>query len=96
LKIDQTFVAEMGNSPEAAALIHTLVQLGKGLDLIIIAEGIETVAQQKSLRAESVDIGQGFLFSRPLHVEAMDRYLAQFSTYGIAPVSARSGGAEDH
>ena len=65
LKIDQSFVASMVESPESAALVHTLVQLGKVLGLATVAEGIETEAQRTLLRSEGVDIGQGFLFARP-------------------------------
>ena len=65
LKIDQSFVASMVESPESAALVHTLVQLGKVLGLETVAEGIETEAQRTLLRAEGVDIGQGYLFARP-------------------------------
>ncbi len=66
LKIDQTFVAGMGETPEAAALVHTLIQLGKVLGLVCVAEGIETDEQRILLGAEGVDIGQGYLFDRPL------------------------------
>ncbi len=66
LKIDQTFVAGMGETPEAAALVHTLVQLSKVLGLECVAEGIETDDQRVLLGAEGVDVGQGYLFARPL------------------------------
>jgi diguanylate cyclase (GGDEF)-like protein len=65
LKIDQSFVATMVESPESAALVHTLVQLGKVLGLETVAEGIETEAQRSLLQSEGVDIGQGYLFGRP-------------------------------
>jgi diguanylate cyclase (GGDEF)-like protein len=65
LKIDQSFVASMAESPESAALVHTLVQLGKVLGLETVAEGIETEAQRSLLQSEGVDIGQGYLFGRP-------------------------------
>ncbi len=71
LKIDQSFVASMVESPESAALVHTLVQLGKVLGLATVAEGIETEAQRSLLRAEAVDIGQGYLFGRPQDPDAL-------------------------
>ena len=55
--------------------MHTLVQLGKVLELSTIAEGIETEDQLMRLRAEGVDVGQGYLFARPLEAEAVDRLL---------------------
>jgi EAL domain-containing protein (putative c-di-GMP-specific phosphodiesterase class I) len=69
LKIDRSFVSGITESSESAAIVHTLVQLGKVLELKIIAEGIENDRQLAQLRAEHVDIGQGFLFARPLDVD---------------------------
>ncbi len=66
LKIDGSFVAEMDGSPDAAALIHTLVELGRILGLVTLAEGIETPIQLEGLRAELCDRGQGFVVSPPL------------------------------
>jgi diguanylate cyclase (GGDEF)-like protein len=75
LKIDRSFVSGIGDTTEAGALVHTLVQLGKVLGLETIAEGIETDDQRLRLKAESVDGGQGFLYSRPLTVEQVDQLL---------------------
>ena len=66
LKIDRSFVADMSRSPDAAALIHTLIELGHTLGLVTLAEGIETHEQLEGLRAEGCDHGQGFLFSGPV------------------------------
>jgi diguanylate cyclase (GGDEF)-like protein len=80
LKIDRSFVSGMDDSLEAAALVHTLVQLGKALGLETIAEGIEDHDQLLRLQREGVDTGQGFLFSKPLDVAALDRFLEGFVT----------------
>jgi diguanylate cyclase (GGDEF)-like protein/PAS domain S-box-containing protein len=66
LKIDRSFVADMSRSPDAAALIHTLIELGHTLGLQTLAEGIETHQQLEGLRAEGCHHGQGFLFSGPV------------------------------
>jgi diguanylate cyclase (GGDEF)-like protein/PAS domain S-box-containing protein len=66
LKIDRSFVADMSRSPDAEALIHTLVELGRTLGLLTLAEGIETHEQLEGLRGEQCDQGQGFLFSGPV------------------------------
>jgi diguanylate cyclase (GGDEF)-like protein/PAS domain S-box-containing protein len=66
LKIDGSFVAEMDGSPDNAALIHTLVELGRILGLITLAEGIEDTVQLQGLRDELCDRGQGFVFSPPV------------------------------
>jgi EAL domain-containing protein (putative c-di-GMP-specific phosphodiesterase class I) len=68
LKIDQSFVSGMAETKESAAIVHTLVQLGKVLELTTVAEGVETAEQCQRLRAEGVNVGQGYLFSRPLDV----------------------------
>ena len=66
LKIDRSFVSDMSRSPDAAALIHTLIELGRTLGLVTLAEGVETHEQLEGLRAEGCDQGQGFLFSGPV------------------------------
>ena len=66
LKIDQSFVSGMAETKESAAIVHTLVQLGKVLGLTTVAEGVESPEQRDRLRAEGVNVGQGYLFSRPL------------------------------
>jgi diguanylate cyclase (GGDEF)-like protein/PAS domain S-box-containing protein len=75
LKIDRSFVSGISDSNEAAALVHTLVELGRALNLETIAEGVEDDAQRLRLQAENVDTGQGFLFSKPIDVAAIDRLL---------------------
>ncbi len=71
LKIDRSFVADMSRSPDAAALIHTLIELGRTLGLVTLAEGVETHEQLEGLRAERCDQGQGFLFSGPVSAAEM-------------------------
>jgi len=85
LKIDRSFVSGIVDTKEAAALVHTLVQLGKALGLETIAEGVESNEQRRQLIAEKVDTGQGFLFARPLDVEAVDRLLADWDGESGAP-----------
>jgi diguanylate cyclase (GGDEF)-like protein/PAS domain S-box-containing protein len=64
IKIDQSFVRDLGANREAQAIIRSIVSLGKGLGVIITAEGVETEAELSCLRAEGCHEGQGFLFSR--------------------------------
>jgi len=75
LKIDRSFVTGISDSVEAAALVHTLVELGKILKLETIAEGVEDDNQRQYLRRENVDTGQGFLFSRPLDAAAVAKFI---------------------
>ncbi len=83
LKIDRSFVSVVAENAKSAAIIHTLVELGKALELEIIAEGIETHEQLKVLSAEPIDTGQGFLFSPPVDVTAMDRLLRTDAHAGV-------------
>jgi diguanylate cyclase (GGDEF)-like protein len=80
LKIDRSFIDGIATSKASAALIHTLVQLGKTLDIETLAEGIEDQAQLETLQREQCDHGQGFLFSRPLDVNAVEQFLDAAST----------------
>jgi EAL domain-containing protein (putative c-di-GMP-specific phosphodiesterase class I) len=76
LKIDRSFIASMADSPESGALIRTLVQLGKTLGLETLAEGIEESEQYSQLQREQCDSGQGYLYARPLEVDAVEAFLA--------------------
>jgi EAL domain-containing protein (putative c-di-GMP-specific phosphodiesterase class I) len=69
VKIDRSFVMEMESDPKAAAIVRTIVALGRTLDLTITAEGVETQAQAKDLREAGYDQAQGYLFGRPLSFE---------------------------
>ena len=84
LKIDRSFIAEMDGAPDAAALIHTLVELGRTLGLATIAEGIEDYSQLEGLRNEQCDSGQGFIFSRPVEPAAIEALLSQSDTDAAA------------
>ena len=75
LKIDRSFIGEIAHSRESDALIHTLVQLGKTLDIETLAEGIEDESQLHALQREDCDSGQGFWFSRPLEASALEPFL---------------------
>ena len=74
LKIDRSFISGMAKSPEGDALIHTLIQLGKAMHLETLAEGIEESSQLTQLQAENCDVGQGFLFARPLAPEEVEAF----------------------
>jgi diguanylate cyclase (GGDEF)-like protein/PAS domain S-box-containing protein len=83
LKIDQSFIAAMTDSPESSALIHTLVELGRTLGLETIAEGIESHSQLEGLRSERCDRGQGYLFSRPVLPDEIEDLVSNPTGAGI-------------
>ncbi len=66
LKIDRSFVDGMGRERESAAIVHSIVHLGRSLGLGVIAEGVETPAQVALLRVAGATHLQGYHFSRPV------------------------------
>jgi len=74
LKIDRSFVAQLATST-GTTFLDALIQLGKSLGLVTIAEGIEQVSQLSHLKAKGCDWGQGFLFSEPLPAEEVEQLI---------------------
>jgi EAL domain-containing protein (putative c-di-GMP-specific phosphodiesterase class I) len=66
LKIDRSFITPIEHSKESSEIVQTIIALGHGLGMKVIAEGIESVAQIELLRTLGCDLGQGFLFSAPV------------------------------
>ncbi|GIZ12442.1 bifunctional diguanylate cyclase/phosphodiesterase [Pseudomonas sp. NCCP-436] len=66
LKLDQSFVRGLPDSREDAAIARAVIALGHSLDLMVLAEGIETAEQAGFLRELGCDFGQGYYFGRPL------------------------------
>jgi EAL domain-containing protein (putative c-di-GMP-specific phosphodiesterase class I) len=69
IKIDKTFVANLDHSPQSAAIIRAVIGLGRGLELPIVAEGVETKSQLDFLTREACDQVQGYVVGRPLPIE---------------------------
>lgn len=69
LKIDQVFVAGLGESTASLEIVRSIVALSRALGLEVLAEGVETPRQAQILLAEGVHIAQGFLFARPLSAD---------------------------
>jgi diguanylate cyclase (GGDEF)-like protein len=70
VKIDQSFVQDMENNPQSRAIIKAIVGLAKGLDIAILAEGVETLDQITMLRSTGCEQIQGFAISRPAPIES--------------------------
>ena len=75
LKIDASFVRDLPDDPDAVAIVKTIIALARGLDLRVIAEGIETEEQCALLRDLGCHSGQGYFFSRPLPANELNTYL---------------------
>lgn len=69
LKIDRSFVSELGERRQDSLLVAALVQMARALSIGCVAEGVETVRQATTLRALGCRLAQGFHFARPLTVE---------------------------
>ncbi len=65
IKIDRTFVADLGSRGDCAAIVGAVTGLAKSLDISTTAEGVETVEQLMLLRAAGCDQAQGYLLGRP-------------------------------
>jgi diguanylate cyclase (GGDEF)-like protein len=90
LKIDRSFVREITGEPDAAAITTAIIAMGHALGLKLVAEGVETAAQQALLRRQGCDELQGYHFSRPVPAERFAAYLAEAPTSGKR---ARGAGA---
>ncbi len=82
LKIDRSFVAALGQSPNGGVIVQAIVALGRALGLSVLAEGVETEEQRVLLRLSGCDELQGFLFARPAPAKAIDKFLAQVGDGG--------------
>ncbi len=76
LKIDQSFVGAMAADKESAKIVSAVVALGHSLGLSTVAEGVETVDVAELLRGLGCDIGQGWLFGRPVPAHRIDALVA--------------------
>jgi len=79
LKIDRAFISNLFAGTKEAALVQAIVNLGHGLGLTLIAEGVETVEQRDFLRAIGCNAMQGYLFSPPVPAAAIPQLLRQHS-----------------
>lgn len=77
LKIDIAFIREVTSNPQDAAITRTIIELAHSLNLRVVAEGVETQAQLAFLKEAGCDQIQGYLFSRPLPMETLERLLLE-------------------
>jgi diguanylate cyclase (GGDEF)-like protein len=88
IKIDRTFVADLGRRGDCAAIVSAVTGLAKSLDIATTAEGVETVEQLMLLRAAGCDEAQGYLFGRPCPSSEID-----FRRPGASPRRKMAAGA---
>ena len=93
LKVDRSFVANIETTADAAAIVHAVVSLGRGLGMKVTAEGVETAEQHLFLRAAGVHFMQGFRFGKPEPAAAIEERLAAQQARAAKPKApiARAG-----
>ncbi|HEY6254472.1 MAG TPA: EAL domain-containing protein [Xanthobacteraceae bacterium] len=84
LKIDRSFVHSIERAADAAAIVHAVVSLGRGLGMKVTAEGVETAEQQLFLRAAGVHLMQGYRFGRPGSAAEIDKRIAMPASFTIS------------
>jgi EAL domain-containing protein (putative c-di-GMP-specific phosphodiesterase class I) len=99
LKIDRSFVRELGVVPQSMAVVTAIIALAKSLDLKVVAEGVENQRQMDLLYGEGCTLMQGFLFSKPLPADEIQPWLEQVvlprKTAWIPAVSKVLTGADE-
>ena len=84
MKIDRSFVADIGTSSKANSLMQSLITLGDALDLQVVAEGIETAEQGDLLTMLGCEFLQGYFFSRPIPIDEFPKMRQQLERKIVA------------
>ena len=77
IKLDQSFVHDVTRDPNNATIVRTVIAMAHGLELTVIAEGVETEEQLAFLKEQGCDEMQGYLLSNPVPAEALTTILRQ-------------------
>ena len=77
LKIDRSFVRDLGMTPQSSAVVTAIIALARSLGLRVVAEGVENLRQMEVLHRLGCGMMQGFLFSQPQPPEDIERWLQQ-------------------
>ena len=85
LKIDRSFVQNIGDTPSALTLVSTVVSLARAFDMHTVAEGVETREQLRLLREMRCDQAQGYLFGRPTPADAVPVAIARLARAQNSP-----------
>ncbi len=77
LKIDRSFIRDLGITPQSSAVVTAIIALARSLGLRVIAEGVENLRQMEVLHRLGCGVMQGFLFSRPIPPDDIETWLSQ-------------------
>jgi diguanylate cyclase (GGDEF)-like protein len=94
IKIDRSFVRDLPRDTEDQAITQAIISMGKALGMTVVAEGVETAAQQAFLRDHHCDEMQGYLFSKPLPPRALARLLRSPPLLASPPLQPEAAPAE--
>jgi EAL domain-containing protein (putative c-di-GMP-specific phosphodiesterase class I) len=85
IKIDRAFVMNLGRNPQSAAIVRAVIGLGHGLEMSIVAEGVETEEQLSFLTEQGCDAVQGYFIGKPLPIEQYDTLVGRVAGDAAAP-----------
>ncbi len=94
LKIDRSFVRDLGITPQSSAVVTAIIALARSLGLRVIAEGVENLRQMEVLHRLGCGVMQGFLFSRPIPADSIEAWLQQTVLPRKAPWIGQAGELE--
>ncbi|MDP3010041.1 MAG: EAL domain-containing protein [Methylococcales bacterium] len=77
LKIDQSFIRNIGVKPADAVIVQTIIGMGNNLGMEVIAEGVETEEQRSFLALHHCPLFQGYLFAKPVPIKEFEVLLTQ-------------------
>jgi diguanylate cyclase (GGDEF)-like protein len=87
IKIDRSFIHTMHERRESATIVNAIISLGRSLNLPTTAEGIESTADAKMLLKLGCDVGQGFLYSKPVPASAVAQLIARHTVTDLEAVT---------
>jgi len=85
IKIDRAFVMNLGRNPQSAAIVRAVIGLGHGLEMSIVAEGVETQEQLSFLAEEGCDAVQGYFIGKPLPIDQYDALVGRPASGAVEP-----------
>jgi diguanylate cyclase (GGDEF)-like protein len=77
LKIDRSFIQDIHTNPANDAIVRSMIELGHQLELIVVAEGVETKGELGVILANGCDLVQGYLYARPMPLEQLSAWLEE-------------------
>jgi diguanylate cyclase (GGDEF)-like protein/PAS domain S-box-containing protein len=92
LKIDRSFLEQVCHSQQDAALVATIIQMGQNLGMQVVSEGVETAGQMEFLIDQGCELAQGFFFSKPLPLAAVQEMLGRPEIYDLQLMGSQKVG----